>query len=308
MGYLGILATLFFSLILHPSTSEIVGNPYRLQGVFLYALLIISALSSFSVSIQKLSWKVVLGLVSLQVIAALVIVGRTDLRAIGTLGEPNALAASMLFLWPWIWVGASRVSKGKISIQLTGFFGALVIIALSQSLSGFLGLFLQCIILFLPRIISLKKTIICAVFILICLHITPFFDQSSLYENRGQIWTMALQTGARHPILGNGIGNIQTSLKQTQEENGGYMKYIPVDSSHNIFLDFWIMGGILGLISILLILIFSIKTYIKRGDTLSLILLFGLLVSMCFNPVSVVTLIQFWWLLRLTIDEKPLSA
>lgn len=308
MGYLGILTTLFSSLILHPSTSEVVGNPYRLQGVFLYALLVISALSSFSIPIKKLSVKVVFGLVSLQLIAAPVIVGRTDLRAIGTLGEPNALAASILFLWPWIWFGVEKTQKGKVLLQVVSLFLVASILYLSQSLSGVLGFLLQIFMLFIPRFLSLKNTVLLAGVFILCLHITPFFDQSSLYENRGQIWTMAVQTGARHPIIGNGIGNIQSSLKQTQEENGGYMKYIPVDSSHNIFLDFWIMGGILGLTSFLLILIFSIRIYIKQDDRLSIVLLFGILVSMCFNPVSVVTLIQFWWLLRLNKDQKLISA
>ena len=271
------------------------GTSYRLQGIFLYVLLF--SLLFISGRTFLLSWKVILGLLVVQLLAAVFIVGRTDMRAIGTLGEPNALAANVLFLWPWILVADYKNVKYEWIVKAVVILISSGIIFLSYSRSGMLGLALQLAVFSLSRFISLKKTVIIAVLLLICFHSIPFFAQTSLYENRAHIWQTAFLTGQEHPFSGSGIGNLASSLGESIKSRGGYMKFITVDSSHNLFLDWWVMGGILGVAIIGLTLWNSIKRYIDEGNILFLILLFGILTSMCFNPVSVVTLVHFWWIM-----------
>lgn len=125
----------------------------------------------------------------------------------------------------------------------------------------------------------------------------PFFSKSQSWDNRTLIWQSAVLAGWQSPIVGNGFGNLQLSLSKSAKNLHTTIQYENVDSSHNIFLDWWVQGGIIGVGALISLLIFSILSLVRANDKEKLTALLGLLVIVSFNPASVSTLLQLWWLI-----------
>ena len=67
--------------------------------------------------------------------------------------------------------------------------------------------------------------------------------------------------------------------------------------AHNIFLDYWVQGGVAGFLILILLVCSAIKNFIFYKKYLHLVLLIGILTVMSYNPVSITTLVQFWFLI-----------
>jgi O-antigen ligase len=122
-------------------------------------------------------------------------------------------------------------------------------------------------------------------------------SENTQYENRSVIWHTAIAAGLINPIAGGGFGNTELLLDSVihKEHNSLIGSYI--DSSHNIFLDWWVQGGLVGVGILAALFIFVIKNFYVEKRTFELILFLGLLVVFSLNPVSVISLIQLWWLI-----------
>lgn len=106
------------------------------------------------------------------------------------------------------------------------------------------------------------------------------FANISITETKTQaryyIWPMALRGFSEKPILGWGQGNFSYIFQK---------HYVPemhshepwFDSSHNVFLDWLVAGGILGFLAYLSIMIFSFKNIWKIEDLKEKVILLGLL-------------------------------
>jgi O-antigen ligase len=127
--------------------------------------------------------------------------------------------------------------------------------------------------------------------------IPPIVDKHTLYENRGEIWRTALYAGYEHPVLGWGFGNTEVAFKDYNLKLYNNLRGYYVDSSHNFVLDWWVQGGVVGLTLLSLLLLDAFKGYMYAKNRQYLVLLLGVITVMSFNPVSVVTLVQFWWLI-----------
>jgi hypothetical protein len=57
-----------------------------------------------------------------------------------------------------------------------------------------------------------------------------------------------------------------------------------------------VQGGILGLTLFILVIFDAVRQFINEKNLHALTLFFGILVMMVFNPVSIISLVQFWWL------------
>jgi len=75
------------------------------------------------------------------------------------------------------------------------------------------------------------------------------------------------------------------------------IQYVNVDSAHNLFLDFWIQGGILGVGLLVGFLGFGVIGLMRGEQVVLLVSLLGVLTSMLFNPASIVSLVHFWFLI-----------
>ncbi len=299
----GILFIILCSFLFFPSPSVLLGTAFRLQGVFLLVLFLGLFFLAQKNKLPSFSSNVLLILLLVQFIASLFISGRIDERSIGTLGEPNALSAFVIFLWPWIISIKEKNLWKKVGVVLL----SLIIILLTGSRSGLLAFVLQGIFLLCMSKLSISKAIIITLCLLVVSHTFPFFETKSIYENRAEIWKVALTSGIDSPLIGQGIGNIQQVI-ETNARSVIEMKYINLDSSHHFLLDWFVQGGVIGVISILALLYQAIKQFIEKKQTAYFLMLLGIITCMCFNPVSVVTLTAFWYLLGVSLTKEEIMV
>jgi len=124
----------------------------------------------------------------------------------------------------------------------------------------------------------------------------PFFEHNP-YENRVEVWQSAVFAGFSNPFLGNGFGNTEIALHTAAAHLGLPIQYYYVDSSHNLFLDWWVQGGIIGLSVLLGLVYLTFKKFIKEDNIRELVLALGIVTALSFNPASIAGLVGFWWLI-----------
>lgn len=292
--FLGIILFLSIDqLLLFRTTNIFFGNQFRAQGLFLLWHLMVFSLVSKNIALNHISKTFYYLSFAFLFLATTVLGVNQDNRAFGTLGEPNALATTTLFIFPFIYFRSKNIFKPAI-IAFT-----FLIIFFSGSRAGLVGfgieLFFLTFILLLKR--PLRKTIALS-FILISLSlILPLMENVGWFENRSQVWETAIQAGLQSPILGLGFGNIQDPIRRAAIKLNNPVQYQVVDSSHNFILDYWVGGGAVGVISILMLLFLSFQGLIHHKRITELTAFLGLITAMMFNPVSVVNLLAFWWLI-----------
>lgn len=291
-----LLILTFFDLIFLTKPTTFFGNTFRLQGIFLLWLLIVFAFLSAHIRLPKVFPIFFFGILIVQLIATLFIAGGVNERGVGTLGEPNALAAATIFVWPFL-----LYAKPKISplLVVSSFFIAVLIIFLSGSRSGMIAFVIQSLFWGVTtrfRLSSKIAVLICFI-IMIVSYILPFADQTNSYEQRSDIWNVALAAGVKQPLLGYGFGNTEYALHDAKALVPSHLGKSFIDSSHNIFLDWFVQGGIIGLEILLFLLFQTFWTFIQKEQNRNSILLLGLLTTLSFNPASVVSLVALWWLI-----------
>ena len=298
-----------FQLLIHQTSTSFLGNAFRGQGELLLWILALFAVTVSASQSRLLPRFAIPVLLFLQLIASIFIEAKEG-RAIGTLGEPNALAAFAIFVWPFVLRGNQETVHGNQKNIFRFVFPALsialtvLLIIFSGSRSGFVALGIQLVFLFTSRFISLTKATIIALLLLLLSLLPPILDTQTLYENRGEIWRTALYAGYEHPVLGWGFGNTEVAFKDYNQKLYNNLRGYYVDSSHNFVLDWWVQGGIVGLAVLLILMFDSFKGYIYSGNRQRLVLLLGVIAVMSFNPVSVVTLVQFWWLISSGVTNR----
>ena len=309
---LAIFGLSLIDLLLFRTNITLLGNIYRLQGVFLLWNLL--ALSLIIAKVVDLTIVVKnLFIIPLWALLVTVFIFGLDERGkyVGSLGDANSLAATAVFIWPFAWF-ASEYKILKISSLAVAF----MIVALSQSRAGIIALMIQLIVFAGLKFLKLsltKATLIGIVFLLLSLFI-PFFDQPNVYENRAEIWKTAVTSpydqfhdGNLNFValfLGRGFGNTEKTLPLLSVGLDNNVRFQYVDSAHNIFLDWWIQGGLIG-VAILFWLVYStIRAYVGSANIALLMASLGILTSLLFNPLSVVNLMQFWWLVGTSFKSK----
>lgn len=287
-------------ILLNPSLDYFFGNIFRLQGVFLLWLLLVFSLISSQIAIFPVRRLIYIAPMIFLFAVSLAIGTNASGRAIGSLGDPNSLAAAMLFLFPFVWFNT------KTQLRITGGFMVLAILFLSGSRSGLIGFGLEILlIMFITKLnIPLKTAFILCLLLLAATYSLPLIEGGGWYENRAEVWYTSYEAGFQNPILGSGFGNIEASIQKGAKILGNNVRFEKVDSSHNIFLDWWIQGGLTGIGILTVTLITSIIGLARQKRTLELTILLGLIAALSFNPASIVTLIQFWWILGQGYNHK----
>jgi O-antigen ligase len=287
-----------------PEQSNLFGNIFRLQGVVLLWHLLLFAVLSSQVNISKISRNTFL-ISFLGILLSALLMGENRAeRAVGTLGEPNALAATAVILLPFIIFSFKNIWVRVASVVLT-----LVVILLARSTSGLLAFALETIFIQLSvfRSLPLYKTYLLFLIVIGLALALPFVNLEKQlevlpasspfqFESRSEIWETAFISGFESPLIGKGFGGVQQALHETSEKLNNNTQYQVVDSSHNFLLDYWVQGGLVGLISVALLIVLSIKGLLAVSKRLELALFLAVITAMLFNPVSVVTLLFFWWL------------
>lgn len=281
------------SLIMSPKNSFF-GDAFRLQGVFfLWHMLGLTFISSL-ISTKKVP--VIFPALTLAglVLSAFILGVNQAQRTIGSLGEPNSLAGSAVFLLLLIWFRVKSyllkglaLIAGLFLIYATGSRSAVIALSIAALFSLLVNLKLE-----------IKRAFfICLIMAIFSLGLV-FFDRGQLFENRLEIYKTAVMAGLKKPLFGWGFSNIQMALKETSYQMKNNVQYLTIDSAHNLFLDIWVQMGALGIILFSTLIIFSISGLINTDNPQPLLALFLVsLIPMLFNPLSVVNAIYFWWVI-----------
>ena len=282
--FIGILFILSLdTLFLFHSPGAFFGNVFRLQGQFLFWHLLLFSLMTKTIQLDQIP-KFLYQLSLIFLFMGTLILGSYKGRAFGTLGEPNALSATALFIFPFVWYHSQKL------IKTTSIAATLAVILLSGSRAGLVGLIIEFVFIF-------KKSVAIPAILIVLSLILPFIASTGWFENRAEIWQTAFFAGLKSPFIGHGFGNIQSVLRKEAVFLNNNVQYQIVDSSHNFLLDFWVQGGIVGVVSILMLVFLTLQHFIRYQKSLEITAFLGLLTAMMFNPVSVVNLIAFWWLI-----------
>lgn len=294
----GLFALSLVNFLLYPSDVAFFGNVFRLQGIYLFWHFLLLCLLSTRVMLPRLGKPFFLILLGAELILAYFFGPSAAQRFYGTLGEAHSLAAFALFIFPFaLFANIKLEGPSRTITSFLAFFLSFVLILLSGSRSGMIGLFIECAFLLLTFKISIKRAAIAGVTLLSLSLFLPFLKPDSIHENRADVWITAGVAGMQKPITGWGIGNIEVAFKTTSPQMSNELRNQYVDSSHNFLLDWWVQGGIIGVGLILSLLYLSINHFSREHDKRNLMIILGLMTVMSFNPVSVTILIAFWWLI-----------
>lgn len=290
----------FFHLVILKDTELFWGNIFRLQGVFLLWNLLILALVSWQFPFKKSFPSMAYATLGGLALSCFFYGTNHGGRIVGSLGEPNALAATAVFFF------ALTSGFKKPALTLLAWLLALGMVFVSGSRSGLLALSIVTFFLLATRFgfLSLKKRLIIALVLVFATYFTPFYQPPTWYEYRAEIWLTSFIAGQESLFIGHGFANTSQTLLQTSQQLENNIRYQFVDSAHNIFLEYFIQGGLFALISLLILMFLSIKKllYVKQIPLLAAWI--GLLVSFSFNPMSVVNLIALWWLIGQGLTEN----
>lgn len=285
-------------LVFFKTTVSFFGNAFRMQGIFLLWLLLLFSFLSRNIALKRIPWYMIFSLLIALVVMTVLLPINESGRYVGVTGEPNATAAVVLFLWPFLWFSLKKNTWWEILVLAIGAGSVLVIFYLTGSKSALIGFILQIIFLILLRYkLSTQRAIIICLCLLAASFSLPFFQKNIPYENRAEVWTAGVDAGVRSPILGGGFGNTEILLQQSTMSQHLRVREYYVDSSHNIFLDWWVQGGIVGMSILLILIVIAFRQFAKTDNKRNTMLLLGILTALSFNPASIVGLLQFWWLI-----------
>ena len=295
--FIATLLLIFADLVFFKNQNSIFGNVFRLQGIVMLWFMLIFSFVSSGDRLNKIYWYVYLALLLLELAGTLYFSVNENNRFVGTLGEPNATAAFVIFLWPFGFFGIRKWGFWEKIGQVAMFAITITILALTGSRSAMIAFIIQLIFMaFYDLKISKIISFLTSIFIYLGSLVLPIFGKVG-FENRADIWRSAIFANGNNFILGNGFGNLENALHISAKNLGLLVQYSYVDSSHNLFLDWWVQGGVIGLILLFGFVFLSFKKFYKEDNFREVVLLLGVVTVMSFNPASIATLLGFWWLI-----------
>ncbi len=247
-------------------------------------------------------------------------------RIVGTIGNPNSLAGYLAIVLPFALFSKNKIVKTVLSLMI------LTAVIFTDSRSGFLAVGLLFLIyglrfIFKLNISKIVKGLIIVLAFMGITQLTNFYihkntatkqspaiiergcpeswptayplkiisdiynskvfstQREALCDNRLLMWAVGLETVSKRPILGFGQENFEIAVPV------GRMH--PPDNTHNIFLETAISSGLVGLFLFLGI----IFTTFKKADFTIRMSLLAFLIVASFNPLSIVEIMLFWFLL-----------
>lgn len=294
LSWVGIIL-LSSTLGIHPVES-ILGGSYRHQGViFFFSLWVIGKLTLFkNEKYKKVLDKVII--YSLLVQGVLVIIQTVfkinllNGRAIGTLGEPNAVAGFFI-------LGIYFFLKDKKKISYYSIIDSLILLiifiatVLTKSRIGILSFCLVTILSFfsLHKLGDVKKGLLFLLFgLIVTLSLILINRPVSEFENRLLFWKLAISQIQKKPILGFGAESGEEVFNIAFKENEMPLYELIVDRSHNIIIDVILWSGLLGL-SVFIYWIYKVFILlILSKETLKIYSIIGFLIFSFLQPLGVI--------------------
>lgn len=169
---------------------------------------------------------------------------------------------------------------------------------LTGSHSGLIGFGIELLFIVLYYRQWRLRTILAVCFICVALsYALPLADVSGVFENRLEIWKIGILAGARYPFTGSGFGNAELVMRTVAKANESPIQYAYVDSAHNIFIDWFIHTGLIGLSAFIFLMAAAVREHVQSKHIAALVAFVGYLTVASFNPLSVCSLVFLWWFL-----------
>lgn len=303
MGSFFILS--LFHLYSNPGEKSLFGNIFRLQGTVLFWHFLMLTLIAQNIYFRLQEKYIYLAGFIAICIGALLFEANSAGRLIGSLGEPNALGAVVILMLPFV-----LLSFKNLWIRIICVLSAIVVINFTESKSALIALGLEMIFILLVKLFKgkiLPGFLVCIMLLILSLGL-PIMEREYFlrtntdplnfrFEDRAQIWQVALKAGLASPIYGTGLDSIQDRIHTTAEQLNINAQYQVIDSSHNIFLDFWVWGGGVGVGLLSLLIVLTLKNLVQKKMILETGVFIGLLTVLSFNPTTVSVLAGFWWVI-----------
>jgi len=249
---------IIFGLIVYNKINTSTGMNKLLNSIFLSSFLV-SAISLFYYFLENLTF---------------------DGRLTAFYLSPNHLA---MFLAPGFLIGSinildkERIGKNKLFL----LFGTLIILSsiyLTSSYASWIAIFLalifSIIILNKTNFININFRISFLIFFFIFISFLFFQQNNSKFQNlinmnersssvsRIMIWKVSSEILSDNLIFGIGAGNFQEKYLEYQKHFSLYLDWA-VPQPHNLYLAFWLQGGLLGILGFIWLIYFWIKKTFK---------------------------------------------
>ena len=290
----GLASTISYILLFYAFTSNIGVRPLKLKGVapltnqphqFIQTILLSTALISIYAVLERLGIDKNLWVQDVQS------------RVFSTLGQPNWLSAYLVAILPLpilLFVKKRQIPHLLLSILIISS----IIFTKSQSGIAATGVTLFLILTYLsltykklPHLLVSTALVIASTFIIKPQYVSstlsslnqinPFYStaqeiaQKDL-ETRGNggsdsmairrsVWQGAIDLGLKHPLLGTGVETFAYSYYNTRPASHNLLSEwdFLYNKAHNEYLNFFATTGFLGLGSYLLLIIWTIKWWLK---------------------------------------------
>lgn len=202
--------------------------------------------------------------------------------------SPNYLA---MYLAPAL-IMLAQVQSQPMAEKLKAFIllsGSIILITFyfTYSYAAWISVILSLIIISIIRNKALvkNKTIIILVLLVALLFVIQLnseklinlknYNRSSL-ESRIIIWKSTEKILENNWLLGIGPGNFQEKYLEYQKYYPSYLEWA-VPHPHNLYLTFWLYGGVLGILGFIALLGFWFKDIIEKGDSMVKFIAFGIM-------------------------------
>lgn len=253
-----------------------------------------------------------------------------DGRLMAFFNSPNYLAmylAPGVIIYSWALLRAGHRKKNLLALSVL-----LVVLFFTYSYAAYAAIFLsELFVLRAGRWDDGIKKIFSKELVALCLVIFMFFvfqvnnkkfndllalDPRSSLSSRVMIWKAALRMAEDRPVVGIGAANFQETYLSYQKFFPPYLEWA-VPHPQNIFLTFWLFGGVLGILGFLGLLFFFFRDLFKKKSQNSLeILAFGLMLYILFHGLFDTTYfkndlaIVFWlnFLVLKKTDEDQMAS
>ena len=157
--YSSIIIITGIDLLFFQTPISFFGNAIRLQGIFLLWMLMIFSFISTTVNSKITYWWVYCLLLYIELIVTLFLPMDASHRYVGTLGEPNALAGFIVFLFPFGWFGLSN-AKHEVIKKILLVLPIIVLLYLTWSRSGMVAFGIELLFIFLRKMkVSTSKDV-----------------------------------------------------------------------------------------------------------------------------------------------------
>lgn len=130
-------------------------------------------------------------------------------------------------------------------------------------------------------------------------------DERSSFSSRMMIWSASKKIIADNWAWGIGPGNFQKKYLECQKYFPPYLQWA-VAHPHDLYFDFWLYSGLIGLVSFLALVVFMIRDLLKKERNFIKLVALGILFYILFHGIADTTyfkndLAAVFWMIFLAI-------